>query len=82
MLNRSVLQRIHWQWRLLPYQSKDDICAFKASITFIDAVSEIFSSLLSGHTLIVFPTQLVKDVSKFVKGEITIVNEIDTKDMM
>ena len=81
-MSRSVLQRIHWQWRLLPYQSKDDICVFKASITFIDAVSEIFSSLLSGHTLIVFPTQLVKDVSKFVKGEIAILIEMDKKDIL
>ena len=73
LLCRSVLQRIHWQWRLLPYQSKDDICVFKASITFIDAVSEIFSSLLSGHTLVVFPIPIVKDVSKFVKGKVYII---------
>ena len=72
LLCRSVLQRIHWQWRLLPYKSKHDICVFKASITFIDAVSEIFSSLLSGHTLVVFPIPIVKDVSKFVKGKVYI----------
>ena len=69
LLNRSVLQRIHWQWRLLPFQGKDDVCAFKASLTFIDAVSEIYSALLSGHTLVVFPVPVVKDVTKFVKGK-------------
>ena len=69
LLHQSILQRVHWQWRLLPYQGQDDICAFKAALTFIDAVSEIYSSLLSGHTLVVFPVPFVKDVTKFVKGK-------------
>jgi hypothetical protein len=43
------------------------VCAFKAALTFIDAVTEIFSALLSGHTLVVFPRDVVRNVAKFVQ---------------
>jgi ethanolamine utilization protein EutA (predicted chaperonin) len=59
--------RIHWQWSLLPFASTDDVCAFKAALTFIDAVTEIFSAILSGHTLVVFPREVVKNVGKFIQ---------------
>ena len=70
LLHKSIFQRVNWQWRLLPFRTAQDVCAFKAAITFIDAVSEIYSALLSGHTLAIFPTPMVKDVTKFVQGKV------------
>ena len=70
--------RLFWQWELLPYsQTKEDICAFKAALTFIDSVTEIFSALLSGHTLVVFPRNVLKNVQKFIQVLIKITFFID-----
>ena len=38
----------------------------QADLTFIDAVTEIFSALLRGHTLVVVPGDVVRNVAKFV----------------
>jgi hypothetical protein len=67
LLSRGAFNRIHWQWQLLPFHSNEDVCAFKAALTFIDAVTEIFSAILSGHTLVVFPREVVRNVAKFVQ---------------
>ncbi len=67
LLHRGTFMRIFWQWSQLPYQTDMDVCAFKAALTFIDAVTEIFSALLSGHPLVVFPRDVVRNVAKFVQ---------------
>ena len=65
--HRAAFMRSFWQWSQLPFSSADDVCAFKAALTFIDAVTEIFSALLSGHTLVVFPREVVRNVALFVQ---------------
>jgi len=67
LLHRAAFMRIFWQWSQLPFKTDADVCALKAALTFIDSVTEIFSALLSGHTLIVFPREVVKNVAKFVQ---------------
>ena len=68
LLHRGAFMRLFWQWEVLPYsQTKEEICAFKAALTFIDSATEIFSPLLSGHTLVVFPREVVKNVNKFIQ---------------
>ncbi len=65
LLHTSAIFRAQWQWKHLPYQSPDDVCAFKAALTFIDAVTEIFSAILSGHTLVIFPREVVRSPAAF-----------------
>ena len=66
--------RIFWQWSTLPFKTDDDVCVFKAALTFIDAVTEIFSALLSGHILLVVPRDVVRNVAKFVPVKMLLFN--------
>ncbi|CAL4162707.1 unnamed protein product, partial [Meganyctiphanes norvegica] len=63
--HRAALNRLTWQWQSFPYQ-KDEVCCFKTALTFVDHVSEIFGSLLTGHKLVVIPKTMTVAVDELV----------------
>ncbi|KZC08307.1 Tyrocidine synthase 3 [Dufourea novaeangliae] len=63
----TVLNRLQWQWRELPYAADERHCVFKTSLTFVDSVSEIWGPLLQGRTIVVIPKHVTKDPEKFVQ---------------
>ena len=65
-VHAAALNRFHWQWRLWPYQ-EDEVCVFKTTLTFVDSVTEIWSPLLCGKKLVIFPTRVTQNVEKFVE---------------
>ncbi|CAK9829208.1 Tyrocidine synthase 3 [Anthophora retusa] len=62
----TVLNRLQWQWRELPYAADEEHCVFKTSLTFVDSVSEIWGPLLQGRTLVVVSKHVTRDPEKFV----------------
>ncbi|EZA51013.1 Tyrocidine synthase [Ooceraea biroi] len=62
----TLLNRLEWQWRELPYADDEERCVFKTSLTFVDSVPEIWGPLLQGRTLIVVPKSVTKDPERFV----------------
>lgn len=62
----TVLNRLQWQWRELPYATDEEHCVFKTSLTFVDSVSEIWGPLLQGRTLVVVPKHVTRDPERFV----------------
>ena len=65
-VHSAALNRFHWQWRLWPYH-QDEVCVFKTTLTFVDSVTEIWSPLLCGKKLVIFPTRVTQNVEKFVE---------------
>ena len=65
-LHRAALNRFFWQWRLFPYET-DEVCLFKTTLTFVDSVTEIWSALLCGKKLVIFPTKYTQNVERFVE---------------
>ncbi len=62
---RGILNRLHWMWEMLPFAA-DEICSQKTSINFVDHVAEIFSPLLKGIPLVVFPDDIRGDISQLM----------------
>ncbi|XP_033330320.1 nonribosomal peptide synthetase ebony [Megalopta genalis] len=63
----TVLNRLRWQWRELPYASDEWQCVFKTSLTFVDSLSEIWGPLLQGRTLVVVSKHVTRDPERFVQ---------------
>ena len=66
-IHSSALNRFHWQWRLWPY-SEHETCVFKTTLTFVDSVTEIWSPLLCGKQLVIFPTKVTQNVERFIEN--------------
>ncbi|XP_025157218.1 uncharacterized protein LOC105185311 [Harpegnathos saltator] len=62
----TLLNRLQWQWRKLPYADDEERCIFKTSLTFVDSVPEIWGPLLRARTLVVVPKSVTKDPERFV----------------
>lgn len=62
----TLLNRLQWQWRELPYADDEERCVFKTSLTFVDSVPEIWGPLLQNRTLIIVPKNVTKDPEKFI----------------
>jgi len=65
-VHHAALNRFHWQWTTFPYE-EDEVCVFKTTLTFVDSVTEIWSPLLCGKKLVIFPTKVTQNVEKFVE---------------
>lgn len=66
-IHSSALNRFHWQWRLWPY-ADTETCVFKTTLTFVDSVTEIWSPLLCGKRLVIFPTKVTQNVERFIEN--------------
>ncbi|XP_071559405.1 beta-alanyl-bioamine nonribosomal peptide synthetase ebony-like isoform X2 [Temnothorax nylanderi] len=62
----TLLNRLQWQWRELPYADDEKRCVFKTSLTFGDSIAEIWGPLLQSRTLVIVPKSVTKDPEKFV----------------
>ncbi|EFN66543.1 Tyrocidine synthetase 3 [Camponotus floridanus] len=62
----TLLNRLQWQWRELPYVNNEERCVFKTALTFVDSVPEIWGPLLQGRTLVIVPKNVTKDPERFV----------------
>lgn len=62
----TVLNRLQWQWRELPYEPEETRCIFKTALTFVDSVPEIWGPLLRGRTLVIVPREVTKNPERFV----------------
>ncbi|XP_029169302.1 uncharacterized protein LOC114939219 [Nylanderia fulva] len=62
----TLLNRLKWQWRELPYTDDEKRCVFKTALTFVDSVPEIWGPLLQGRTLVIVSKSVTKDPEKFV----------------
>lgn len=63
----TILNRLRWQWRELPYAEDEEHCIFKTSLTFVDSVPEIWGPLLHGRTLVVIQKHVTRDPERFVR---------------
>lgn len=62
----TLLNRLQWQWRELPYADDEKRCVFKTSLTFVDSVPEIWGPLLQNRTVVIVPKNVTKDPEKFI----------------
>lgn len=71
--HRTILHRLQWQWRHYPGSKSNEtgqpaeMGCFKTALTFVDAIPEIWATLLSGQTLLIVPRMIVQDTQKFVE---------------
>ena len=63
--HRSSVNRFAWMWNAYPF-GPDEVCCQKTSLSFVDAIWEIFGPLLRGVPLVIIPDEVVKDPSQFV----------------
>ena len=63
--HRSSLNRFAWMWGTYPFAA-DEVCCQKTSLSFVDAIWEIFGPLLQGVPLIIIPDDAVKDPLQLV----------------
>ncbi|XP_046737507.1 tyrocidine synthase 2 [Diprion similis] len=66
LLQKAVMNRVRWQWRLMPYSATEDRCVFKTVLTFGDSVAEIWGPLLQGKSVVVVPNHITKDPKRFI----------------
>ncbi|KAH0555055.1 hypothetical protein KQX54_014982 [Cotesia glomerata] len=62
----TLINRLEWQWRELPFSDKEQKTIFKTALTFVDSAPEIWGSLLQGRTIVVVPKYVTKDPEKFI----------------
>ncbi|HEY1352294.1 MAG TPA: amino acid adenylation domain-containing protein [Ktedonobacteraceae bacterium] len=56
--HRATINRLSWMWRTYPF-APDEVCCQKTSLSFVDAVWEIFGPLLQGiPTVLLSPAHL------------------------
>ncbi|MEQ1948741.1 MAG: amino acid adenylation domain-containing protein [Bryobacteraceae bacterium] len=60
--HRSLLNRLSWGLQVFPYAA-GDVCCQKTPISFVDSLAEIFSPLIGGCELFVFPAEAARDPS-------------------
>jgi non-ribosomal peptide synthetase component F len=65
LLHGAALNRMGWYWRTFPYAA-DEVCVFKTTLTFVDSIAEIWSPLLQGRQLVIFPRRITQNVADFV----------------
>ncbi|XP_050536385.1 gramicidin S synthase 2 isoform X2 [Daktulosphaira vitifoliae] len=63
-----IYNRLNWQWNRFPFSETEKACVFKTSLTFVDAVAEIWAPLLhdSPRCLIVVPKSVTKDPERLI----------------
>ncbi|XP_046418625.1 plipastatin synthase subunit B [Neodiprion fabricii] len=67
LLHETLMNRLRWQWRVLPYSSTEERCVFKTALTFVDSVPEIWGPLLQGRSIVVVPKHVTRDPQRFIQ---------------
>ncbi|KEI98771.1 hypothetical protein N496_03990 [Clostridium botulinum A2B3 87] len=63
--HKGIINRLNWMWREYPY-TEDEICCQKTAISFVDSITEMFSPLLKGISLVIIPKEDLLDMKKFI----------------
>ena len=63
--HRASINRFEWMWRVYPFAG-GEVCCQKTSLSFGDAIWEIFGPLLQGVPLVLIPDEVVKDPGVFI----------------
>lgn len=64
--HRATVNRLSWMWREYPFQA-GEICSQKTSLSFVDAVWEIFGPLLAGVPNLIIPDESMKKVDALLE---------------
>jgi amino acid adenylation domain-containing protein len=64
-LHRGTINRFEWMWRTYPF-APGEICCQKTTLSFGDAVWEVFGPLLQGVPTLMIPDDLVKDPPRLI----------------
>jgi len=64
--HRGAVNRFYWMWKAFPF-AEGEVCCQKASLSFVDAVWEVFGPLLRGVQLVIVPDAAVKDAAQFLR---------------
>nr|MDQ2716747.1 amino acid adenylation domain-containing protein [Chloroflexota bacterium] len=64
--HRASLNRFNWMWKTYPFTA-GEVCCQKTTLSFVDAVWEIFGPLLQGIPLVIIPDPVVKDPARFLQ---------------
>jgi amino acid adenylation domain-containing protein len=59
-LHRGMVNRLSWMWRAYPYGA-DERCCQKTTLSFVDAVAELFSPLLAGVCVVIVDETTARD---------------------
>jgi amino acid adenylation domain-containing protein len=65
-LHRGTVNRFRWMWQTYPFEA-GEICCQKTSLSFVDAVWEIWGPLLQGIPLVLIPDEVVKDLERLLE---------------
>ena len=63
--HRGMVNRLTWMQRTFPV-TEDELCCQKTSLSFIDAVAEIFGPLVCGAPLLIIAESIVNDAKGLV----------------
>lgn len=64
-LHRGAINRFSWMWRVYPFQP-GEVCCLTTTMSFVDAVWELFGPLLKGVPVVLIPDEVVKDFGPLV----------------
>jgi len=62
---QGLLHILDWVWRTLPFEA-GEVCCHKTSISFGDALQELFAPLLQGHPVVLIDKEALIDLDRFV----------------
>jgi amino acid adenylation domain-containing protein len=65
-LHRGIVNRCQWMWENYPYEA-GEVCCQKTSLSFVDAVAEIFGPLLKGVPTVIIPEASVKNSQQLIE---------------
>ncbi|MFL5696701.1 MAG: non-ribosomal peptide synthetase, partial [Ktedonobacteraceae bacterium] len=64
--HRATINRLSWMWRTYPF-APGEVCCQKTSLSFVDAVWEIFGPLLQGVPTVLIPNEQLQDPQEFIE---------------
>ncbi|HET8846578.1 MAG TPA: non-ribosomal peptide synthetase, partial [Ktedonobacteraceae bacterium] len=64
--HRATLNRLNWMWQTYPF-APGEVCCQKTSLSFVDAVWEIFGPLLQGVPTVLLPKELLQSPDEFIE---------------
>ncbi|XP_046473915.1 beta-alanyl-bioamine nonribosomal peptide synthetase ebony-like [Neodiprion pinetum] len=67
LLHDTLINSLRWQWNVIPYSPTEERCVFKATVTSVDSVPEIWGPLLQGRCIVVVPKHITRDPQRLVQ---------------
>ncbi|TMC17286.1 MAG: methyltransferase domain-containing protein, partial [Chloroflexi bacterium] len=64
--HRAMLNRFAWMWEAFPFEAQERCCQ-KTSLSFVDAVWEMFGPLLRGISIVLIADETLKDTHQLIE---------------